>query len=79
MGSVLGAYKTAAGKTGCTVDEWLARRQNGERFCSACRLWWFVENMSPSRTRPDGIGPTCRACTANGFQARRAALLERAS
>jgi len=80
VGSILGAQKTAAKKCGCTVEEWLARRANGERFCSGCRQWWFIENMSPSSARPDGIGSSCRACTADWFQGRREAdRLARAS
>lgn len=70
MGSALGVAKTAAAKIGCTVDEWLARRANGERWCTSCRAWWFVENMHPDRRKPDGIGCKCRACTAEMWAAR---------
>lgn len=65
MGSALGAAKTAAIKIGCSVEEWMARRANGERWCSTCRAWWFVENMMPEPARAGGYSLTCRACYAN--------------
>lgn len=71
MGSALGVAKTAASKIGCTVEVWLERRANGERWCSTCRQWWFVENMSPEASRPDGIGMTCKACTHERWVSRR--------
>jgi hypothetical protein len=74
MGSALGAARTAAKRVGCTVEEWLQHRADGERWCSTCRKWWFVENMGPSAGRPDGVASACRACTAGRFQARREAL-----
>jgi hypothetical protein len=62
VGSALGAARTAARKIGCTVEEWQKRRGNGERWCSGCRQWWFIENM---------IEASCRACIADRFQALR--------
>ena len=70
MGSALGVAKTAAKKVGCTVEEWIARRANGERWCTNCREWWFTQNMQPAPSLPDGIGRRCRACTADMFAAR---------
>lgn len=73
MGSALGVAKTAAARIGCTVDEWTTRRADGERWCTGCRSWWSVENMYRDRSRPDGIGLRCRACTAGMFAARKKA------
>lgn len=65
MGSALGVARTAAKKIGCTVEEWIARREAGERWCTTCRQWQVVENMQPEHGRPGGIGVRCRACYAD--------------
>lgn len=66
MGSTLGVAKTAARKVGCTVEEWLARRAGGERWCGKCRTWRPIDDMARDRNRPDGVSCNCRACAFGG-------------
>lgn len=70
-GRQLGAYKSAAKKTGCTVDEWIGRRQNGENWCFRCRCWKPANTFSIDGSRLSGKASTCKPCTSAASTASR--------
>lgn len=63
-GNPLGAAKTAAGKIGCTAEEYVAQREAGNRWCIRCRSWLPVAVFRRHRARPDGLGCECGPCGA---------------
>lgn len=61
-GRVLGSYKSAARKIGCSVEHWLARRLAGEKWCFACRQWKHRTNFTRDASRKGGLTSQCRPC-----------------
>lgn len=71
MGSYLSAEKSAAKKTGCTLEEWRARRADGTKWCFRCRRWHPIELFSVDRSRKGGRTSSCKACTSIASTASR--------
>lgn len=71
MGSYLSAEKSAAKKTGLTVEEWRARRAAGLRHCFRCRAWHPIEMFSIDKSRAQGRTASCKACTSLASTASR--------
>ena len=61
-GRTLGAHKSAAKKSGCTLEAWRARRCAGERWCYRCRGWKELADFSRDASRYGGFAPICKAC-----------------
>jgi len=61
MGSLAGVLKTAAKRTGCTVEEYQAKEAAGLRWCCGCKAWHNVKDFSTDKSRGGGRGRTCRA------------------
>lgn len=57
-----GALKIAAGKTGCSVNEYLHFRSSGKKFCMLCRVWLPIEEFHKDSSRYDGLSPSCVTC-----------------
>lgn len=70
-GRRLGAYKTAAGRTGCTVEEWMRQRSFGKKWCFRCRSWKGAELFSLDRSRRGGLTSSCKECTFDASTASR--------
>ena len=70
-GRRLGAYKTAAARTGCTVEEWMNRRSAGQRWCFRCRNWKIGQLFSVDRSRLGGLASSCKECTSDASTASR--------
>jgi len=70
-GRVLGAYKTAAKRTGCTLDEWIALRSSGKRWCFRCRHWKTAQSFSMDKSRTGGKTSSCRECASDAATASR--------
>lgn len=70
-GRVLGAYKTAARRTGCTVEEWMRRRSVGEKWCFDCRAWKAANRFSTDLSRAGGLTSRCKKCTSLASTASR--------
>lgn len=70
-GRVLGAYKVAARKTGCTVDEWMENRRRGKKWCFGCRGWKAALNFTADRSRSGGLTSRCRPCMSEASTASR--------
>lgn len=60
MGSTLGAMKSAATKIGVTAEEYLRRRDAGERWCWACREWHPLAAFGSNASTSDGMQKHCR-------------------
>lgn len=71
MGSYLGAEKSAAAKCGCSVDEWRARREAGERWCFRCRQWREINAFRSDRSRAGGRTAICKPCSSEAATASR--------
>lgn len=70
-GRQLGAYKSAAKRCGCTLEEWAAHRSGGRRRCFRCRQWKSREQFSIDRSRMDGFTSSCKECTSDASTASR--------
>lgn len=74
MGSYLSAEKSAAKKTGVTVEEWRSRRAGGERHCFRCREWKRIDAFSKDKSRPQGRTASCKPCSSMASTASRYGL-----
>lgn len=70
-GRRLAVYKQAAGRTGCTLEEWKAKRSAGFRWCFRCRSWKKSADFSRDSSRPGGATSSCRACCSKASTASR--------
>lgn len=61
-GRQLGAYKSAAKKVGCTLEQWMAKRKAGLLHCRVCRSWLAADAFVVDRTRSTGRASLCRRC-----------------
>ena len=55
-----GARKVAAKKAGVEVDEYIARVEGNEKWCTGCRQWHPQEAFNRDGSRWDGLSPSCR-------------------
>ena len=61
MGGFIGAWRTAARRTGeLSVEAYLARRDAGEKWCRGCRAWHGRSAFGADRSRTDGLASVCR-------------------
>lgn len=79
IGRTLGVYKGAAKKAGCSLQEWLAHRVAGRRWCYRCRSWKPTQHFAIDGRRPGGRAAICRPCvsvasTASRYKLTRAEL-----
>lgn len=51
--------KTAAVRIGVTLEEYLARRKAGEKWCTTCKAWKPVGLFAVDRSRGDGLRASC--------------------
>lgn len=70
-GRTLGAYKTAARRTGCTVEEWMVQRSLGNLWCFRCRTWKPIDLFSIDKSRRGGRSCSCKECTSDASTASR--------
>lgn len=70
-GRKLGAFKSAARKVGCTLEEWHERRERGERHCFRCRKWKPCDLFSVDASRLGGRTSSCKECTSDASTASR--------
>ena len=60
MGSYIGAWKTAARKTGKEdAPSYLAAKDSGWKWCRLCRAWQPKAVFAHDRTRYDGLSAAC--------------------
>ena len=55
-----GAATIAAKKAGITIEEYQARHEAGEKWCSGCRAWHSHDAFGKDRSRWDGLAAYCR-------------------
>jgi hypothetical protein len=59
-GNAAGTLIPVAHRLGLTVDEYLAHKEAGLKWCSGCKDWHPTEDFFRDRRRADGLGPECR-------------------
>jgi hypothetical protein len=74
MGSYLSAEKSAATKTGLSLEEWRSRRQSGQRHCFRCRTWHPLDSFSVDKSRAQGRTASCKRCSNLATKASRYGL-----
>jgi hypothetical protein len=50
----------ATHRIGVTLEEWLERRANGQKWCTFCKEWHLETDFPADRTRSDGKRAYCR-------------------
>lgn len=70
-GRVLGAYKVAARRTGCTLEEWIAQRSKGRLWCFQCRSWKAHGAFVLDKSRRGGRASRCKPCISEASTAAR--------
>lgn len=78
MGSALGVAKTAAARTGLSLDDYQRRVASGLKWCTAHKDWHPVGDFPRDRTRGDGRKARCLASEHGKPRAERNPLHERA-
>jgi hypothetical protein len=53
------ALKTAASRAEVTIDEYLWRLGNGQRYCYRCQEWHDASEFGPDSRRPGGKATSC--------------------
>jgi len=59
-GSYIGAWKQAARRAGLSLDEFLTRKDGGERWCVGHKALHSASEFGADGNRADGIAATCR-------------------
>lgn len=59
MGSATGALKTAAKRVGITVEQYQDLRDQGLKWCSACKEWKALGQFAKDCSRGDGRSAKC--------------------
>lgn len=60
MGSRLGALKGAATHVGMSLEDYLARIDRGELWCTRCKGWHATQEFGSDAHRPCGKASSCR-------------------
>jgi 5-methylcytosine-specific restriction endonuclease McrA len=61
-GRRLGVFKTAARRSGLTLDEYITRLDSGDKRCIVCKNWLPRSQFNPDTTRWDGMDAKCTIC-----------------
>ncbi len=62
MGHKEGAAKAAAKRIGVSVEEYLAHKNNSEKWCFKCTTWKPIRAFAKDRSRSDGYKAQCFDC-----------------
>lgn len=54
--------RSAAKRTGVTLEEWLRRRRSGLLWCSMCKSWKKAEEFGIDRAKRHGKAGECKRC-----------------
>lgn len=63
MGSRLGVLKAHAARLGLTLEEYTARVEGGQKWCTSCKSWQPRDRFGRDSTRSDGLSAKCFGCT----------------
>lgn len=63
MGHREGSLKTAAKRTGHTLEEYLTGLEAGLKWCHKCRSWKDRTEFAKDISRGDGLKSICRSCS----------------
>ena len=59
MGSVMGALKGAAKRRGMSVEDYIDKLEEGEKWCTGCKAWHQYTEFKEDVTRSDGLSTVC--------------------
>lgn len=59
-GRRLGRYKQVAARLGLSLDQYAARVDAGEKWCTGCKSWHPVDSFAVDGSRFDGRAARCR-------------------
>ena len=80
MGTEAGALKIAGKRLGVSLEEYLRRRDAGEKWYPGCRRWKCRSAFWLNRHRPDGRSAVCSKCKSSSdktyYQMRRDRRIE---
>lgn len=68
-GRLLGAYKSAAKKCGCSLEDWISNRIAGLKWCFQCRTWKKARLFAIDPTRGGGQSSRCKPCVSHASKA----------
>ncbi|NES68833.1 MAG: HNH endonuclease [Okeania sp. SIO2D1] len=58
----IGALRIAAQKIGVTLEEYIANKKVGLKWCTKCKQWKHIENFGKDKSRYDGLNSICKSC-----------------
>ena len=67
--------KRAADRAGTSIEEYIQRLQNGEKWCPRCQVWKIVGSFSKDKSRKDGFDAVCATCRQTPFHSEGKELL----
>ncbi len=65
-------FLAAAKRIGLPIDQYMARRDSGQKWCCGCKAWHPTDAFGLSRNRADGLSQQCREWANARLRARRA-------
>ena len=71
MGSRAGQIKQAAGRIGCSAEEWQHRTLTGEAWCYCCKSWRPTVAFGKDKSRHNGLASACKPCVSHKATASR--------
>lgn len=69
-GSKLGSNKRRAKALGLSFEEYSAKLEAGEKWCSGCKAWHPIVHFKSDRSRTDGYATICSAARREQYQAK---------
>lgn len=60
-GRKLGRLKQVAKQLGISLEDYLQRRESGQKWCIGCREWHSYDAFAVDRSRSDGLTASCVA------------------
>jgi len=70
-GRQLGAYKSAAKKSGCSLEDWMLNRSFGRARCYRCKTWKLTSAFTIDLSRKSGKTSICKSCMSEASTASR--------
>ena len=58
----IGALRIPAQKIGITLEQYIANKEVGWKWCTKCKQWKHIENFGNDKSRYDGLNSICKSC-----------------
>ena len=69
-GNKFGAVKRQARRRGLSLEDYLARIDAGEKWCTGCKEWHLRSAFTLDNSRRDGLTPTCVSFRKRRYRAK---------